>query len=240
MNALARLFRPRLELPADLVRRVEAWRTLPAVEDTTPIERLRLVVVDVETTGLDARRDRLLAVGAVAIEGLRVVAGDSFGALLRNECGSGRDNILVHGIGPQAQAAGEECETALAAFLGFARRSPFAAFHAGFDQPVLERAVRGALGVPLLNPFVDVARLAPLLVPEARRTLHASLDEWLGYFGLRPTQRHSAFADAMATAELLLILSARARAQGITTLGRLRAAAEPAGRHALHAGMAGV
>jgi DNA polymerase-3 subunit epsilon len=238
MSLLARLFRPRLELPPGYGRRVDAWRALDAVSERTPLEDLRLVVVDVETTGLDPRRDRPLAIGAVVVERLRLVAAESFEVYLKSEVQADRDNILVHGIGPERQAAGEEPEAALMAFLEFAGKSPLVAFHADLDRAMLDRAAREGLGVRLTNPLLDLAHLAPALCPEARLP-QASLDDWLARFGLRAAQRHTAASDAFATAELALVLLARARGRGITTLAQLRALAEPAPREGSRGGMAG-
>mgnify|MGYP000870030762 CR=1 FL=1 len=40
----------------------------PAVLDETPLQRQRIVVLDLETSGLNLQRDQLLAIGAVVIE----------------------------------------------------------------------------------------------------------------------------------------------------------------------------
>lgn len=225
MSFLRRLFRPTAELPAELARRAAAWRALPPVNDATPLVQARLVVVDVETSGLNPHKDRLLAIGSCPVEGLRLQPGAGFGALLRHSEVSGRDNVLLHGIGPQEQAGGTSPEAALMGFLEFARKDVLVAFHAPFDQAVLDRAVRETLGLRLLNPFIDLADLAPALVPEARLG-RTGLDDWLTYFSLRAAQRHRAAHDAVVTGELLLILLARARMRGIATLSALRALGE--------------
>jgi DNA polymerase III subunit epsilon len=225
MSLLTRLFRPQVELPTALAQRVRVWRALSEPSERTPFAQARFVVVDVETSGLDARRDRLLAIGAVTIEAQRLLPGQGYEAFLRATMPSSRANILVHGITPQVQRSGSAPDTALMGFLEFARRDVLVAFHAGFDQTVLDRAVRTLLGVRLLNPWIDVALLAPALVPEARLA-NRPLDDWLAYFGLRAHQRHSAASDAFATGELMLILLARAARQGLTSVSQLRAACE--------------
>lgn len=226
MRLLTRLFGARRALPPELATRLTTWRALPEIPERTPLAELRFVVVDVETTGLDARRDRLLAIGAAGLERLRMRPADTLEVLVRNIGGSDRENILVHGIGPQEQAAGEEAEVALLRFLEFAGRAPLLAYHAGFDEVVLGRALRATLGLRLPNPFIDLAYLAPRVVPQARIGLRGSLDDWLVYFGLRVAQRHRAVFDSIATGELALILFEAARRQGIEALGQLRAAAE--------------
>ncbi len=236
MSLLRRLFRPVIELAPALARRAAAWRALPSLNDATTLAQARLVVVDVETTGLDPRRDRLLAIGACAVEGGRLHTGAGYEALLRQAIVGARENILIHGIGPQEQATGAAPEEALMGFLEFARKDLLVAFHAPFDQAVLDRAARAALGLRLLNPFIDLADLAPALCPEARLP-HAGLDDWLAYFGLRAAQRHRAAHDAIATGELLLILLHRARMRGVVSVSALRALVER--RASAGAGMGG-
>jgi len=225
MSFLARLFRPHVELSAGLAERLRAWQALPAPNERNALAVARFVVVDVETSGLDARRDRLLAIGAVLVEARRLRPGHGYAAFLRATTPSSRENILVHGITPHVQQGGDVPEAALMGFLEFARRDVLVAFHANFDQTVLDRAVRTQLGVRLPNPWIDVAQLAPALVPEAR-LVNRPLDDWFGYFHLRAHVRHSAASDAFATAELFLILLARAARQGLTSVSQLRAVCE--------------
>ena len=47
------------------------------------------------------------------------------------------------------------------------------------------------------------------------------LDDWVKFFNLQVLQRHNANADALVTAELMLILLKRAKQQGIHTLADL-------------------
>ncbi len=79
---------------------------------------------------------------------------------------------------------------------------------------MLTRALKDSLGYRLQHPFLDVADMAPLLCPQA--TLReAGLDDWIDHFKLQVEERHHASADALATAELALILFSRARQQQI-------------------------
>jgi len=225
MSWLVHLFRPQADLPPPIAQCVEAWRALPTVAEDTLLEQTRFVVVDVETSGLDARRDRLLAIGAVAVEGGRLRPGEGYDVTVHNPVPSARANILVHGISPDAQTTGLAADAALMGFLELARHDVLVAYHAGFDRAVLERALREQLGVRLPNLWLDVAHLAPALVPEARLA-NRNLDDWLVYSGLRAHARHRAAYDAYATAELLLILLARAKRAGLTSIGQLLATGE--------------
>jgi DNA polymerase-3 subunit epsilon len=172
----------------------------------------RWVVVDVETSGFDPSRDALLSVGAVGMRADgRVVPADSLEIIYRAPGSSSRQNVLVHGIGWQAQAQGMDPAQATRRFLDFIGAAPLVAFHAAFDRGFIARAVKVYVNQPFGNPWLDVAELAPALDEKAK---FKSLDEWLGHYSVPVSTRHSAAADAFATALLLARLLPAARRHG--------------------------
>lgn len=189
----------------------------------TALRATRWVVVDCETSGLDPARDRLLAVGAVAVHGGRIEIGSAFSVLLRQGAPSERVNILVHGIGAEAQRNGRPAAEALREFSAFLVGAMPVAFHAPFDAAVLRRAM-AAPGLQVPRRWLDAAQLAPALFPKAGPATGArrALDDWLAHFGIAHPARHDALADAYATAQLLLILLAEAERQGAGTVEKLR------------------
>jgi DNA polymerase-3 subunit epsilon len=182
--------------------------------DTASTLTGRWVVIDTETSGLDPERDRLLAIGAVAVDDDGILLDDSFEIVLKGDRSGDAANIVVHGIGHGAQAAGVPARNALEAFRAWAADAPRVGFHTDFDHAVLRVAFAGA-GLPADDrPWLDLAPLAGALVPEAYRYGGRSLDDWLAAFGIECTIRHNAASDALATAELLLRLRAIAAKQG--------------------------
>ena len=168
----------------------------------------RWVVVDVESTGLDPRSDRLVAIAGVALhfsEGMpRVVADDSFEVVVQ-AAGPGFDraNILVHGVGVGAQRRGVALPQALQAFERWAGPALRAGYHVDFDRVLIERARRTAGLARERAAWLDLAPLAAATHPQVRAR---ALDEWLEHFGIACLARHEAVADTLATAELLLRL----------------------------------
>jgi DNA polymerase III subunit epsilon len=171
------------------------WRARPEPDPD------RWVVLDVESSGLDPRRDRLLAIAAVALQvrwaerRLSIDLGDSFEVVLRQGEPSARDNILLHGIGVQRQKEGVPPAEALAAFAVFAGDSPLLAFHAAFDRVLIARHMA------LPNRWLDIEHLCGVTHPQVRAR---SLDEWMSHFGVRCAARHRAAADVLAESEVLL------------------------------------
>ncbi|MGA8138354.1 MAG: 3'-5' exonuclease [Pseudomonas gingeri] len=191
-------------------------RQLPAAKPLgeCSLREQRWVVLDLETSGLNLNRDQVLSIGAVVIEDGAIDLGQCFERTLLRPGQSVNPSVLIHGLGPSALAAGSDPAQALLDFMEFVGDSPLLAFHAPFDQHMLTRALKDSLGYRLQHPFFDVADIAPLLCPQA--TLReAGLDDWIDHFKLQVQERHNASADALATAELALILFSRARQQQI-------------------------
>lgn len=172
----------------------------------------RWVLIDTETSGLDMRRDRLIAMAGVAVDlaGGRPVlrSADSIEIVLACPAGleldePARRNILLHGVGRGAQCQGLAADAGLRRLLAWVDGAPCLAFHAAFDAALLERACREQLGHGWPLPWLDLAALARALHPELPCR---QLDDWLGHFGIVVGQRHSAPSDAWASAELLQAL----------------------------------
>lgn len=208
-------------LAPEIAARLAAWRTLAKADLALPIEQGRYVVVDVESTGLDMRRDRLIAIGAVAVHDGRIRLADSFEIVLRQNEASGKDNILIHGIGGERQREGVEPAEALLRFLDYLGASPLVAFHVAFDETMIRRACKEYLGFEFRHPWLDLAYVMPGLLPELARK-HRSLDDWLRHFGIGNYARHNALADALATGQLFLAALPLARAQGTARYAALR------------------
>lgn len=180
---------------------------LDALRRGPEAEPSRWLMVDVETTGLDPRRDQLLAISAIGLrvdwsaKRLWVEFGDSFEVVLRNASGAGRDTILLHGIGLQQQREGVAPRQALADFSAFAGASPLLGFHAAFDEAMIGRSCRMHLGHALENSWLDLEHLCAAGFESVPAR---ALDDWLDHFHIPCPQRHRAAADALAECELLL------------------------------------
>jgi DNA polymerase III subunit epsilon len=196
------------------------YDSLPAFGVAADANESRLVVVDVETTGLRPYQDRLLAIGAVTVQNGLIRLANSFETTIRQEHPSEPENILVHGIDGTAQTSGLDAADALIAFLEFVREAPLVGFHAEFDRVFLTRAMRDALRAKLRNAWLDLADLAPALFPEHAQEA-VTLDEWIAIFGIENAARHEALSDAVATAQLLQVVLARASQLGTSRFADL-------------------
>jgi DNA polymerase III subunit epsilon len=217
MSWLARL-RARASVGPMLQQRLHVLSERPPPAIRRAHRMTRYVAVDVETSGLDMRRDHVISIGAVALTGGVLNLADSFEVVLQQTEVSSEANILVHQIGGDRQRAGIDPQEALLRFLEFAGQAPLVAFRADFDREMLERALEAHLGVAPGNLWLDLAKLLPALLPgnECR-----TMDDWLALLNIRLVARHDALADAFATAQMLQVTLAAADRVGMDCAARL-------------------
>jgi len=180
----------------------------------TPLAGARWVVIDCETSGLDPKQDRLLSVAAVDVTAERIAAGCAYAAVLRQQEPSRVDNILVHGLGGDAQLGGDPAPRVLRELTAFISDAIPVAFHAPFDKAVLAKAFAQAGVRARRKRWLDLAVLAPVLFPDRKAK---DLDSWLAAFAIECASRHEALSDAYATAQLLLVMLDKARSDGVAT-----------------------
>lgn len=195
---------------------IENWRRLPAADLSVMHEEQRYVVVDVETSGLNMKKDRLISIGAVALVAGRLDFNDAFQVVLRQEQVSTHANILIHGISGSAQSTGVDPVEGLLAFLQYVGKSPLVAYHAFFDQSMIGKATREYLGMELAQPWIDLAWVLPDFF-SFRGDANVALDDWLHHFGIESILRHNAVSDAYATAKLLQVAIAGGQQKGATS-----------------------
>jgi DNA polymerase III epsilon subunit family exonuclease len=212
---------PVVGLSVDLAR---PTRPVPSREQwlQTPLADIVFSVVDCETTGLHVDAgDRLVAIGAVRVDGAVVRADDTFDALVNPGRSIPELSTSFHGITDDMVVdAGSPAEV-VSEFADYAADSVLVAHHAAFDLGFL-RPAAAAAEVALESLSLDTMLLSAVLEPhpEARH----GLDYVCERYGVEVFGRHTALGDALATAEVLVRMIPQLDQRGITTLGQAREA----------------
>ncbi|TCD48933.1 3'-5' exonuclease [Chlorobium sp. N1] len=211
-------------LPGTVCRYLEAMKERP--DGSLPLDSVRMVVFDTETTGFDLKKDGVISIGAVALNGLSIDVSDSFEVLVRQDRVGRSEAVTVHGLLKKDIARGVGEIEAAGAFLEYVGSSILVAQHASFDIAMLNRILWDAYRIRLFNGVVDTASLAKRLEKGpyynlAHKVGEYRLDHLLERYGIRLHDRHTAAGDAYLTAQLLQRLIAKGRTSGIETAGRL-------------------
>ena len=182
-------------------------------------------VIDVETTGLDPKADRIVEVAAVTVA-LRPrphVEALALDTLVDPGVPIGPEARAVHHIGDEMVAGAPRFRSLIPRLGTLARSGPFAAHRAAFD-----RAFTGSR-----RPWICTWRLARHLWPEAPSHANQVLRYYLGleveerFAGEGGIVPHRAAGDALVSAALLVRELARAPAGEDLTAWALELSAKP-------------
>ncbi|MDZ7652760.1 MAG: 3'-5' exonuclease [Burkholderiaceae bacterium] len=213
LATLRQTLRSRAPLDPALEDRLQRLTEMSPPATRNSHQRSRYVTVDVETTGIDMHRDRLVSIGAVAVERGVIDLAGCFDLVVRQDASSSTENILVHRIGGQRQLAGVERAEALVQFMEYVGHAPLVAYRAEFDRTVIDRTLKDVLGVKTMSRWIDLAELLPALYPGNE---NRTMDDWLRTMGIHMIARHDALSDALATAQMLQVCLHKAVALQMT------------------------
>ena len=192
--------------------------------DGDAIDNVRFVALDSETTGLNPLTDRIITIGAVAVQGGDIVLDDAFEALLRVERNTAA--VAVHGITRDETRGGIDEPEALRRFLDYLQDGVIVGHHIDHDISTLNAAYQRHWGFDLMNRSLDTMDLTLHLersgaFADRERIREFTLDSLCELFGVIPHDRHTAGGDAFITAQVFLRLLRLASRHGRDRLGRL-------------------
>ncbi|HMQ46110.1 MAG TPA: 3'-5' exonuclease [Saprospiraceae bacterium] len=189
----------------------------------TPIEKVRFVVFDTETTGLNVKKDHLLSIGAVSIQNFQLTVKDSFECFVQQSYQSNGESIRVHGILPVMKSHQMDEWQAVAAFTEFLSNGVLVGHHVGFDIGMVNKVLKTKIKQKLWNKKIDTLDMAIRLSPSADNNQRESLglDHLCQKYQIPVSDRHTSAGDALITGILFMKLLARLQDRGIKTLGQL-------------------
>lgn len=160
------------------------------------------VVLDVETTGTDSRRDEIIEMAAVVIEDESV--SRQYQTLVKTEKKLTPAITKLTGITTEMlMEEGQELATALPQFLDFVGELPVVGHNIDFDYDFIRVACK-KLGVPRINnKRIDTLELSRRLVRSVR---NHKLPTLLQHFHIETTASHRGITDCLSTHELYLKL----------------------------------
>ena len=180
------------------------WETYLTYFEENQSKEKRYVVFDCETTGLDYKSDRILSIGAVAIQNNEIIVNDYLEVFLQQDVFKA-ETVLIHGILREGKEEKIVEAEAVIRFLEFVKDATLVGHHVDFDIEMINQSLaRLDLG-KLKNQSMDTDIMYQKLkyLPYEQ---HTSLDELCTIYKIKKSDRHTASGDAFITALLFLKL----------------------------------
>lgn len=169
------------------------------------------LALDLETTGLDAKKDVILSFGYVTLRGARIDLSSAHHQVVRISRAIPEASAVIHQITDDQSAGGAELEDALAGLLQALAGKVMIAHHARVELGFVGAACKRLYGQGLLVPVVDTQVVARRTL-ERRQIAFKGSDLRLHALGDRYNLprygAHNALSDALAAAELFLAQAA--------------------------------
>jgi len=214
-------------LVADLIRNDRRFKiiennTVELLEDDSHLRLLKeldFVVVDVEATGAKTPPNRLIELGAYRIRGGKIV--DKFVTLVNPEIPIPRFVATLTGISNEMVKGAPVFSDVAPKWLDFVSEAVLVAHNAPFDTSFLNHEIsRVYPGHRMVNPHLCTVRLSRRAMPDLS---NHRLETIASHFSIPIASRHRAGSDALATAEIfILLLTELEETHGIKDLGAAR------------------
>lgn len=152
--------------------------------------------IDLETTGLDPKKERIIEIGAVRVEDGRITA--QFSSFVNPERELEARITDLTGITDEMLAAAPKMKERIEEVLHFCGEMPLLGHHVIFDYSFLKRAAVNA-GFQLERNGIDTLKLARRFMPENEKK---NLTAACAFYGIEQGNAHRALQDAISAHRL--------------------------------------
>ena len=153
------------------------------------------IVLDIETTGLDYTKEKMVEFAAVRLENGKIK--DEFQTLINPQQHIRKSSIAIHGITPDMVEDAPTEEEAMPKILDFIKDYPIVAHNAIFDYSFLNEASIRTTGKSLANARIDSQHMFKEIFPDMESH---GLEALTKKFDVELTNHHRAMADTMGLA----------------------------------------
>ena len=161
-----------------------------------PRKKVIEIVLDVETTGLDYTKERMIEFAAVRLENGKIK--DKYETLINPKQHIRKSSMAVHGITQEMVADAPAEEEVMPKILEFIGDYPIVAHNAIFDYNFINEASKRLYNKPIENARIDSQMLFKEVYPDLESH---GLENLMNKFDVKFDTRHRAMADTIGLAQ---------------------------------------
>ena len=199
----------------------------PALSRGSALDSLRYVVLDTELTSLDHRTNRLLSVGAIAMQGPSIQLGNQFYREVNPGVSIPAASVVIHKLRAEDLAGGEPTAQILDDLCCFIEGAVLVGHCVDIELKILRKEM-GQSAHTFSNPAIDTARVHHWILRHGcySEDLPVQLENLdlatlAKFYSLDVQDAHHALSDAFLTARVWQKMLYMLQGKGIGTLGKL-------------------
>lgn len=193
---------------------------------SVPIEKGRYLVVDTELTGFDRKKDSIVSIGAIKMDGKSIAIGNSFYQVVSPGTMLTGQSVVVHGIMPSETEAKPLIDNVLHEFLEYAKGCVIVGHYISLDLSFIGREVKRVCSQTLKTPAVDTMTIYEWIKDQTSgpQGHHGAAANNMDLFSMAKQYRipvsgaHNALMDAFVTAQLFQRFLVRLPELGVKTV----------------------
>lgn len=168
-------------------------------------QRVPILSVDFETTGLKPNTDQILSIGHIEIRNHEIILSSANHQIICTSGNLSEENVVIHQITDDAKTGGEKLELVVENLLSALAGKAMLVHFGRIEKTFLDAACKQIYGMAPVFPMIDTLTLAKRRLDRATLPYDPSQ---LRLFNLREKYElpqygaHNALSDAIATAEL--------------------------------------
>lgn len=199
----------------------------PALAKETALDLLRYLVLDTELTSLDHRTNRMLSIGAIAMQGSSIQLGTQFYRVVNPYVPIPAESVVIHKLRSEDVVSGEQPEECLDDLRQFTAGAVLVGHCVEIDLKILAKEM-SQTGHNLSNPAVDTARVHHWILRQGPYSEDLSIQlenldlaTLAKFYNLEVRDPHHALSDAFLTARIWQKMMHTLQQKGITNLQKL-------------------
>ncbi len=198
-----------------MIKRVKSFINRAKIKDEKYLYLLNetkdsdeIVSLDLETTGLNPKKDEILSIGAVKIKDNRVLINESFEAFVKPKGDISSQSIKIHHIRPCDLDDALDIKDAITSLIDFIGNRKILGYYIKFDFEFINRYIKEITGIKLPNETIE---LSSYYFKRKRRAsayefVDLKFDTILRELDIPQLYKHDALNDAVMTAMMFIKL----------------------------------
>ena len=188
---------------------MQNYLSQPFINRRSLIRETEIISLDIETTGLNPEKDRIVSIGLVQISQLGIKLDSCWHQVIQTKKELPEKSVVIHQITDDESAAGMTIEKAIEALLQRLKGKVVLVHNVNVEQKFINKVCQKLYSTDFVMRVIDTQVLAKRSFDRRNQSYKPGelrLFNLRKIFNMPPYKAHNALLDAIATAELFLAM----------------------------------